>query len=235
MFRSFLKILALVFVTTPLIYAQPVTGLWKLSSAEFGSGKTTPVDKWIRINPNGTFQSGDGWRETAEGRWCYNEKTGEFFPIMNDGTTDVYQPVIVSFEDSSMVWQSIEGISRGTIAWTRLDNLPLSPAEMIIGSWDLTSAQNNGDDVLAYYDPDNKYYIFIKKDGNYIEQTATGEQRSGLWHMKSDKSELAMIAQDNPSERWSVEVSGNSLKLLGLSDKNKMMILGFTRINKFPE
>jgi hypothetical protein len=150
------------------MYAQPVTGLWEVTNVTAGSHSITPVAKWTRINPGGTFQSGNGWRQNSEGTWSYDDKTAQFSPKETNGIEEGYGPFTVSFKDSSMLWKREEDGMQVTVTWKKIDQLPMAPADMAAGLWDLIAASDNGKNVLSSYDPDNKYYIFIRWDLSLI-------------------------------------------------------------------
>lgn len=217
--------------------AQDITGFWEVTKVSMGDRSMTPVAKWTKINADGTYQSGNGWVQNATGTWTYDKSTKQFSPEETNGITDEYGSFSVSFKDETMLWKRMEDGSEVTVTLERISEKPLSTADKIQGLWDLSAVSENEKDITSTFDPDNRYYLFIRWDRLYQEQNAKGERKMGYWHINAHRPELTLISMDEnrPHEKWQVEVSENNLKLTGISGPSDGMEMRFNRIHEFPE
>ena len=65
----------------------------------------TPTAKWTRINEDGTFQSGNGWMQNAEGTWTFDEVSSLFLPTTKNWILDEGGPFEVMFSGDGMQWR----------------------------------------------------------------------------------------------------------------------------------
>ena len=217
--------------------AQDITGFWEVTKVSMGDRSMTPVAKWTRINPDGTYQSGNGWVQNATGAWTYDESSKQFLPEETNGIVDEFGPFTVNFQDETMLWKRMEDGSEVTVTLERINEKPMSTADKIQGLWDLSAVTENEKDITSTFDPNNRYYLFIRWDRLYQEQNTKGEKAMGYWHINAHRPELTLISMDQSREheRWQVEVTENKLKLTGLSDSNSSLVMAFSRIQQFPE
>lgn len=225
-------------INSPAI-AQPITGLWEVTKVTAGDQEMTPVAKWTRIHGDGTYESGNGWLQNAVGQWSYDPTTNGFRPVEDNGIIDPYGPFTVRFqeEDEAMIWQRQEDGMEVTVFLHKIDKLPMSPADKLRGLWDLKQATEEGTDITSTFDPEDKYYLFIRWDRIYLERTPLGERATGYWHINAHRPEITFMSHttDKQPEMWRVLVEDNELQLTGLSDSNNKRVLTFSRINEFPE
>ncbi len=238
--RTKLFILLCIFITTGIsTQAQEVTGFWEIKKVEMEDQSMTPVAKWTRINEDGTYQSGNGWLQNSVGTWSYDKTAKLFSPVETNGIIDNYGPFTVSFEEGTMFWKRMEDGMEVTVTLGSIQEMPKSNADKLSGLWDLQSAADAGKDITGEYDPDNKYYLFIRWDRIYIERTSNGERASGYWHINAHRPEITLMSHsgDKKSESWTVDINPNNrlLTFKGISDSNNTLELTFARIHQFPK
>lgn len=132
----------------------------------------TPVAKWTIIDDDHTYRSGNGWLQNSVGTWTYDDKVRQFLPTGINGLKDEFGSFKVSFSNENMMWEREEDGMKVQITMERINEMPMSDADKLIGLWDLTQANNNGETITPNFDPENKQYLFIRWDRIYRERTS---------------------------------------------------------------
>lgn len=220
--------------------AQPaqLSGLWLVEKVSAGDREMTPIAKWTRINPDGTYESGNGWLQSAQGSWTYDSGKKHFLPTQTDGIDDPYGAFSVSFEDDNMLWKRNEEGMEVTVSWHPIEQPPQAPADKVQGLWDLASATEGGQSILKQLDPQNQKYVFLRWDRIYVERTAAGERGTGFWHMGAHSPKITLLSHSKGQqpESWSVSISEEGQMIwTGASDANSGQTLTYERLNQFPE
>lgn len=212
---------------------QNIVGFWEIKEVKVGPQTMTPVAKWTKINKDGSFQSGNGWLQNAEGTWTFDKKKSLFSTKETNGLVDEFGPFTVEFTDSGMNWLREEENRIVTVTLQRISELPKGIGDKLIGLWGLELVSRNGEDITQTFDPDSRHYTFIRWDRIYMGRTPKGERVTGYWHIHGHKPEITFI-QDQ-TESWSVEVSNTQLKMIGISDSNKGTTMTYKRLHQFPK
>jgi hypothetical protein len=217
--------------------AQSIVGFWEVKEVKVGDKIMTPVAKWTRINEDGTYQSGNGWLQNAEGTWSLDKETNTFLPVEKNGIKDPSGPFQVNLSVNKMIWEREEEGMVVTVILEPIEKLPKSTADELIGLWDLKDVMKNGESKKASFDPHDKHYIFIRWDRIYVEQTPQGENISGYWYINGHRPEITLLSHsaNKIPESWMVSVNDNELLLTGISDSNKGVENIYSRIHEFPE
>jgi hypothetical protein len=107
---------------------------------------------------------------------------------------------------------------------------------MLVGLRDLREVTKNGKVETSMFDPDNKYYIFIRWDRVYVERNVEGQKTGGYWHINAHRPELTLLPHDEveKKENWNIRADAEELKMEGLSDPNKGTVIVYTRLHQFP-
>jgi hypothetical protein len=113
------------------------------------------------------------------------------------------------------------------VQFERTERLPKSSADMLVGLRDLREVTKNGKVETSMFDPDNKYYIFIRWDRVYVERNVEGQKTGGYWHINAHRPELTLLPHDEveKKENWNIRADAEELKMEGLSDPNKGMVI----------
>lgn len=234
-----LKFLIVIFFASvsQISLAQSVVGFWEITNVKVGDQTMTPGAKWTRINKDGTYQSGNGWQQNSEGTWKFDSQSKTFLPNETNGIKEPYGAFLVSFNGKNMMWQREEDGMLVTVSLKPIEKMPKSTADEIVGLWDLTDAIQDKQSIKEQFDPDEKFYIFIRWDKIYVKRTSEGDRETGYWFINAHQPELTFLSHNSNKkpESWKVTVSNSELILNGISDSNKRKVLRFQRINEFPE
>ncbi|WP_276371122.1 hypothetical protein [Chryseolinea sp. H1M3-3] len=227
----------LIVLVVQLCYAQKITGFWEVLEVKVGNDIKTPVAKWTRINEDGTYQSGNGWIQNSEGTWNFDKANNSFLPTETNGIKDPYGAFKVSYLKDEMIWERAEDEMTVRVKLQRTSRLPKSTGDLLVGLWDLKEILRNGKSEKSSFDPDDKYYIFIRWDRVYVERTSKGEKASGFWHINGHRPEVTFFknTQGREDDVWNVSVNEQTLKMVGISDSNRGVEFIYIRINDFPK
>ncbi|SMO79352.1 hypothetical protein [Fodinibius sediminis] len=223
-----------------VVYAQdnPLTGLWMIENVQVGGQEMTPVAKWTRINPDGTYESGNGWLKNSEGTWTYNEQARTFLAKETNGLTDPYGAFTVGLEEEQMKWVRTEEGQEVTVRMTRIHEIPRSPADKVQGLWEVDRDTHDGKKASSTSDPGKRHTLFIRWDRTYMEHTPEGQRQTGYWHMNAHRPEITFLShggeQKPPSWRIKV-INDHEMVMTGLADSTKGQVVRYSRLKSFPE
>lgn len=232
-------ILGLIFLSLAALNlaAQTPTGFWEVEKVTVGDQTMTPVAKWFRIENDGTYTGGNGWLQNMEGTWEYDEENNSYLPKENKGLVDPFGAFTVSFDVEKMIWTREEEGMEVNVSLVPIESMPKSPADQIVGLWDLEEADSLGTKMIPKLDPEGKYYLFIRWDRMYVERNKDGQRKTGYWHMHGHRPELTILPHDSGQspKSWTVSFENKKLILTGNSDSIKDLELRFNRLTDFPK
>lgn len=202
-------------------FAQ-VEGLWLVESVSMGEQSMTPVAKWTRINPDQSYQSGNGWLQNSAGTWAFDKSRSTFLPIASVGQEDPFGPFSVNFQAGKMVWVRMEEEAEVKVVWKPIDVLPKAPADKLIGLW---KVENGNDDET----------LFLRWDKIYV-RTVNGQRSTGYWFMNAHRPELELIphGEYSASRKWMVSFEGEEMRWKGNGPENDEVESSFSRLRAFP-
>ena len=164
---TFLTLALICMINPARLNAQEITGFWEFKKVDVGGKIMTPVAKWTIIDVDHTYRSGNGWLQNSVGTWTYDDKGRQFLPTGINGLKDEFGSFTVSFANENMMWEREEDGMKVQITMERIDEMPMSDADKLIGLWDLIQANKNGKIITSTFDPENKQYLFIRWDRIY--------------------------------------------------------------------
>jgi len=228
--------LIFIFLSCPFAYSQDLIGFWEIKEVKVGEEVMTPVAKWTRINKDGTYESGNGWLQNSIGTWEYDSNENNFTPNSINGIKDEFGAFSVSLSENGMKWNRMEEGMNVILSLERIEKLPMTPADKLQGLWDLTEVVEDGESIMASFDPLNLYYVFIRWDRIYITRTSDNKRSSGYWHIDGHRPHVTFISHDHEKgiESWRIEVWDSELLMTGISDSNKDLMMMFNRLDAFP-
>jgi len=118
---------------------------------DVGGKIKTPVAKWTKIENDHTYRSGNGWLQNSVGTWTYDDKARQFSATETNGIKDEFGSFTVSFAEGNMIWEREEDGMKVLITMERIDEMPMSTADKLIGLWDLTQANKNGEIIISFF------------------------------------------------------------------------------------
>jgi len=233
---NFLIVFALISISFST-YAQKeeITGFWEVERVDVGEKNMTPVAKWTKINSDGTYQSGNGWLQSSQGKWNYDAKNHMFTATDSLDVFDEFGGFSVSFDNEKMVWEREEEGMPVKVTLRPVEKLPMSPADYLKGIWDLVEITENKQSVMDDFDKDNKHKLFIRWDRIYINFSPEGKKLTGYWHIHGHKPEVTFLPhqEDAKPESWRIEVNKKELLMTGLSESNRTIERKYVRRNTF--
>ena len=228
-------IVTLLIFNSLTIYAQNIVGFWEIKEVIVGGKTMTPVAKWTKINKDGSYESGNGWLQNAQGTWTYNKKRNLYSPAEKNGIKDEFGPFTVEYKDNTMTWLREEDGRIVTVSLEKIIKMPKATADHLVGLWDLTSVTKNDKDITAAFDPDNKCYLFIRWDRMFVKRNSEGNRITGYWHINGHKPEITFLSKTKNNESWRIEITATEFKMIGISDTNKDTEMTYQRIYEFPK
>ena len=222
--KKILLTLFLISIVAPTLLAQRPVGQWSVVEVKVGSKLRTPQARWTTISKDGTYQSGNGWLQNAEGHWTYDNNKKLLSFKETNGLIDNFGPFTVEFMDDRMRWLREEEGMIVEVTLKKIDTRPKGPADLVVGLWELETEEELANQLL-----------FIRWDRIYINRSKNG-RFTGYWHMHGHKPELTFLPHSNNEkvESWRIEATEKRLKLIGVSDSNKDQERNFTRRYQFP-
>lgn len=217
--------------------AQNIVGLWKVVNVNVGDEIMTPVAKWTRINEDGTYQSGNGWLQNAEGVWTL--ESGLFAASAINGLKDEFGAFTLEVTGAEMEWVRNEDGAEVVVSLKRIEELPKSTADGIVGLWSLSSILENDEDITNEFDPDRRHYLFIRWDRIYRERTSENERVTGYWHINGHRPDVTLLSHETgrDAETWRVRLaaSDSELRMIGISETNRGIERNYQRLTEFPK
>lgn len=209
-----------------------IQGLWQVDRVLAESSEVTPKGRWVRFEKDGRQESGNGWQKHSYGTWDYNKK--KITIIDENGPLDEFGHFTVSFEKKQMIWERREDGRRIRVYLSKIEKIPTSHRDKIIGVWDMERALKDGQDATDQFDPFNNRFIFVRWDNTYIDRQGQGSTKSGFYSVHAHREEMEIFYNDaqNTREVWKFEVKADKLYLTSRSN-NPEIILEFKRTDQF--
>ena len=219
-----------------LANCQEFTGLWEVEKVEVGDKNLTPVAKWTRIHADGTYESGNGWLQNSVGKWTYDAKEKSFLPKEKNGIEEGFGAFTIKVDDEKMVWSRMEEGMQVTVTWQRIEELPRTTADKVVGLWRMKRTVEpkrnkrlfKGSDVAVFH---------LRWDRIYTITFRNGERQTGYWHMNGHRPVITLLPHQEglSAESFYVKVNDESLTISSASEENEADHYFFDRTDKFPE
>ncbi len=210
---------------------ERMVGLWEVKEVTIGEETMTPVAKWTRLKDDGTYQSGNGWLQNAQGTWEYDASASTFSATDTLDMGDDFGAFSVSFEGNNMIWERQEEGMTVRVTLSPTDKLPMAPADYLEGVWKLVQASGEESQELTQVEASRQHRLFFRWDRIYIHFSPTGERTSGYWHIDSHQPRLTLLSHDpnQTPQSWSIEVDEETLIMTGTSEDNQGVQRKYTR------
>lgn len=207
-----------------------IEGMWSVEKVSMGDESMTPQGRWVRFNADSTQVSGNGWLQHSEGSWSLVQSK---LSIINaNGVKDTEEPFTVTYSNNTMQWKRNEGGALVTVDLKRVDKIPKTAGNTVLGLWKLDSATEEGKDISDTLNPENKATIFFRWDQVYVAQHMPENRRSGIYRFHGHQPEIQMVNYgDSPQFTfWKFKVIDNTLEMISTDQKS---VLKFKRIDQF--
>lgn len=209
---------------------ERIEGLWMVSNVSMGPNSNTPVARWIRFEKDGKQVSGNGWLQHSYGTWSLD---GVMIKISDkNGLLDPSGPFTCTINGNQMFWTRKEGGGEVKVTLERIERIPQSDGNRLIGLWKLIASKNEGNDVTAVLNPTNNAMLFLRWDQVFEDCNMPKGRKSGIYKIHGHRNEIQLVnyGEDPAFSFWSFEVDETTLTLLSTDKKSSMQ---FERIHQF--
>lgn len=222
------KLIALCFVLSTWIsqaQEKTLTGLWLVSSVEVGEEMMTPDSRWIRFLDDGTQEGGNGWRKHSYGEYLLEDS----HLSVNDfnGVSNEFGPFEVVFNDNeNMTWTRVENDMTVTVRLIRVEEVPPTAADQLIGVWKLV--ETNG-----VPDESSSSFIYLAWDNAFLWDNGHLLIR-GMYRVHPHRPQLVLVENRDEPERFVFEfVLGEGFMELHSSSDQGQFVQKFVRSHEF--
>ena len=147
------QLLVLVLLSTILLSScakSKIKGLWVYESQRIsreGMIQQESEANWIRFMDDDLQESGSGWQKHSVGNYSIKRKK---LTIQNtNGFEDTNVPRSLKFKKKKMIWVRSEEGKNVTTTLKKLEKIPESKRDLMLGVWDLKTALVDGVDKNA--------------------------------------------------------------------------------------
>lgn len=225
------------FIIINCAYSQSMVGLWEVVEVSVGEKKMTPVAKWMRINKDNTYESGNGWTQNSIGTWTFDKSKKEYSAANKNGVKDPFGAFKVSFLENKITLKRTEDGMEVIVNLKAITKLPMTTVDKLVGLWNLTKASKETKDITRSYNSERSYFILFRPDRLYLEpkEKSQGKKSNGYWFINGHRPIVTLFNKEefNTGVAWKIEVSEDQLTLYGTSEKNKKEKLIFKRVSDF--
>jgi hypothetical protein len=206
--------------TPAKIMPPPVDGFWLVSKVTIGTKEVTPIARWFKLN-EGKQVSGNGWVQHSFGTYKFDKTKSELLFVTTNEPEDEYGAFKVVRTGPLMTWSRKEENDLVVVELKPITDLPMSPADEAKGLWVLNSDQKN--------------FLFIRWDHQYVKQINPHERISGYWFFDELRPEITFLSENQEDEKWNVVIEGSKMTLKGNSENVNDMVLVYSRATEFPK
>lgn len=206
-------------------------GLWLVKSVTVGGEEMTPNSRWMRFNSDSTQQSGNGWLQHSFGTWTLTQNKLKM--VNTNGLNDPFEAFDISFNDHEMTWKRIEDSQPVTVDLERIEKLPLTYNDQLLGLWELGKAVGNGS---FFSETENSNdYLFFRWDKRFVIGNDSGRY-SGVYQVNGHRPQVTLFPYDKSIERsnWEIIYDKDQITLKKLN-VDSTVTRRFERIYDFPE
>lgn len=224
-----LLVLLLVFSTS--CKKEPsIEGLWLVKQVQVGKMAMTPVQRWTRFNADGTHTSGNGWLQHAYGNWKLDGKS--LTVIDKNGIHSNINPFQVDIQENYMDWRRMENGEEVIVNFKRIEKIPQSDGNKLVGLWKLNKSTDDGNDITAMVNPDGKSMLQLGWDNRYVQHNMPKGKNYGVYKIHGHKNEIQLVNYGSESKFsfWNFTIENDQL-ILESTDKKSTMT--FERINNY--
>lgn len=210
-----------------------IEGLWQVTSVTAGKNEMTPNARWVQFNADATQQSGNGWFQHSIGTWKLNQTTNELSIVNTNGLKDLADPFQIKINQNKMTWSREEEGETITVHLKKIETLPTTYGDQLLGLWKLENAVGKGD-YFSNSETANTS-LYFGWDKRFRIRTKNG-RISGIYNVHGHKSEVQFIPYNKELKRsfWSVQFKENAITLK-LLNSDSLVTRTFKRIHEYPK
>lgn len=205
-------------------------GMWQVEKVQMGENEMTPIARWMQFNEDGTQTSGNGWLQHSYGTWKLNND--QLSVLDENGINSNTDPFSVEVNQDQMTWKRVEDGQEVTVMLKRVQKMPQSGGNKVKGLWKLVKATDDGNDITAILNPNQKSMLHLRWDNTYVQHNMPNEKNYGVYKIHGHKPEIQMVNYGNESKFsfWSFSFEGSKLTLVSTDQKS---VMEFERITNY--
>lgn len=207
-----------------------IIGLWSVKSVMAGDQEMTPNARWTKFNADFTQESGNGWFQHSIGTWKLDMESMNLSVENSNGVNDSNEPFTIAIEGNKMTWKRQEGEQTITVNLERIQKLPMTYGDQVLGLWELKEAEGEGN-YFPNSKEDAKGTLFLKWDRRFDIRTKNG-RITGVYNVHGHKPELELIPYGDQLERsfWKINFKEKQIDLT-LLNSDSLVKRTFQRIH----
>lgn len=192
------------------LMGQDITGIWIVKKVSMGIEEMTPNQRWMEFNEDGSQRSGNGWTQHSIG--TYQLEEGKLMVVNTNGYTDPNGPFYVTMTDEGMMWERDEDGNHVVVLLERIDEVPPTPGDQLLGVWQLDSVQGLELETLDQM-------IFYRWD-NVIRWTVGEDEIYGTYRVHGHRNTVEhTMYGDMPREHWGFILENDATNLILYDDE----------------
>jgi len=205
-------------------------GMWLVEKVSMGDQSMTPIARWMHFKTNNTQVSGNGWLQHSYGTWSL--ENNQLFVEDTNGITDNPDPFSVEIQENTMIWTRVEDEQEVKVSLKRIEELPQSSGNKLIGLWKLTSFVSDGNDMTVVINPDGKSMLHLRWDNTYVRHNMPQGKKYGIYKIHGHKPEIQLVNYGNEPQFsfWTFSFDEDQLTLTSADSKS---VMKFERINQY--
>ncbi|KAB2810250.1 hypothetical protein [Phaeocystidibacter luteus] len=183
-------LLALFASLSVILQGQNLEGLWLVEQMSMNDEIMTPQARWVRFNADGTTESGNGWRQHTVG--TYSLKDDMLSLESSNGFIDKAGAFAIVLEGDQMTWTRMEDGMEVKVNLKRIDKLPRTTGDHMLGLWKLESSSN----VFEGEQPSIKLQIRWDNLFVWIIETDSPKRIYGVYSVHGHRHEIVLKSED---------------------------------------
>ncbi len=202
--------------------SQSIVGLWEIKKVNVEDQVMTPKGKWIKIEQDLVYHSGNGWTKNTEGIIDIEPDSSILKPISSKGVADPFGHFNYEVQDSTMFWTREEEGAVVEVYLEKIERLPIIDTDKILGAWQLTDVQQ---EIVLFFRPDGRYLEFKDK-----------ARSSGYYYVHPHRSIVTLISDDRleNEQRFQLTFDAENLKLKPIGEESTRTLV-FKPTRALPE
>lgn len=137
-----------------------LVGMWQVQKVQMGENEMTPIARWMQFNEDGTQTNGNAWLQHSYGTWNLSE--GQLRVLDENGIKDNTDSFSVKIDLEQMTWKREEEGQVVVVTLKRIERMPQSGGNKLKGLWKLTKATDDGNDITAIINKNQKSMLHLR-------------------------------------------------------------------------
>jgi hypothetical protein len=207
-----------------------LVGMWQVEKVQMAENEMTPIARWMQFNEDGSQTNGNGWLQHSYGTW--NLTNNQLIVIDQNGINENSDPFSIEVHGEQMIWKRVEDGQEVVVTLKRIQKMPQSGGNRVKGLWKLTKATDDGNDITAMINSNQKAMLHLRWDNTYVQHHMPQGKKYGVYKIHGHKPEIQLVNYGNESKFsfWTFSFEGSKLILVSTDQKS---VMEFERIEQY--